>query len=418
MLLCLSIDHRVSGVELLERIERHTSDISEAIDANSPSDGHVVIATCNRFEVYLDAAAGDDENHVAERVTNAMVDLITSTTRVPRRTLEQHVEIFVNDAAAEHLFSVASGLKSAVVGEGEIAGQVRRAHEQAQQSGSVTDALERLFQAAARTSRDVKHRTQLQSKGRSLVRLALALAEHRLTDWQQTNVLLVGTGAYAGATVSALRGRGAKRIQAYSPSGRAATFAASHEVAPVTAADFPAALDAADLVITCTSTRDPILTVAHMQRLPTMQPKLLIDLGVPRNIEPAVNTLDGIELLDIDSIAKHASMTELSAEHEAIALVQDAAAEFASSRAELGAVPTVVALRKHVLTILEDELCRARKGPSSTGPEAQATEVALRRLAGRILHEPTVRARALGREGRSDEAAAAAAALFGVAASA
>ena len=402
MLLCLSIDHRVAGLPLLEQIERCGEAIATTFRDTPIADGQVIVATCNRFEIYFDAP---------EDMLDDACACLSIATGIPWRELSAAADRFTDDRAAEHLFAVTSGLKSAVIGEGEIAGQVRRAHTRARAAGTVTDVLERLFQTAARASREVKHRTGLQSKGRSLVRLALVLAEHRVPAWRETRVLLVGTGAYAGATTAALRARGAQRIEVYSPSGRAETFAASHHLAAVPPGGLARALGDADLVITCTSTTDPVLTA---EDIPLADPpRLLIDLGVPRNIDPAVGHLPGIDLLDVATIAKHASIAELGAEQEAMTIVREAATAFASARAELGAVPTVVALRDHVFRILEEELCRARRGGPES-PEAVEAEVALRRFAGRLLHEPSVRARALGREGRSDEAAAAAAALFGV----
>ena len=402
MLLCLSIDHRVAGLPLLEEIERCGDAIATTFRDNPVADGYVIVATCNRFEIYFDAP---------EDMLDDAFACLSLATGIPWRTLAAAADRYADDQAAEHLFAVTSGLKSAVIGEGEIAGQVRRAHTRARTTGSVTDVLERLFQTAARTSREVKHRTGLQSKGRSLVRLALVLAEHRVPAWSEARVLLIGTGAYAGATTAALRARGAQRIEVFSPSGRAEGFATSHHLAAVRDGDLNRAISNADLIITCTSTVDPVLTVSDIAG--ANPPPLIIDLGVPRNVDPAVAELPDIELLDVATIAKHASITELSAEQEASTIVRESAAEFSSSRAELGAVPTVVALRDHVFRILEEELCRARRGGAAS-PEAVEAEVALRRFAGRLLHEPSVRVRALGREGRSDEAAAAAAALFGV----
>lgn len=402
MLLCLSIDHRVAGLPLLEQIERCGDAIAETFRSTPVADGQVIVATCNRFEIYFDA--GED-------MLDDAFACVSLATGIPWRELAAAADRYTDDRAAEHLFAVTAGLKSVVVGEGEIAGQVRRAHTRARAAGTVTDVLERLFQTAARASREVKHRTGLQSKGRSLVRLALVLAEHRVPAWVDARVLLIGTGAYAGATTAALRARGAQRIEVYSPSGRAEGFATSHHLAAVPHDGLDAALRRADLVITCTSAADPVLTVSDVTL--ATPPQLLIDLGVPRNIDPIVGELPGVELLDVATIAKHASITELGAEQEAMTIVREAAAEFASARAELGAVPTVVALRDHVFRILEEELCRAHRGGAES-PAAVEAEVALRRFAGRLLHEPSVRVRALGREGRSDEAAAAAAALFGV----
>lgn len=413
MLSCISIDYRAAGIQLLERIQRHAAAAEAAfgsLGASGIAKGHVILATCNRYEVYLDA----EQDPTAEATL-----ALSLATGIEPQELEDAARILHDDRAAEHLFSVASGLKSAVIGEEEIAGQVRKAHDRARNTGALSNLLERLFQGATRTSRRVKHLTGIQSKGRSLVRLGLLLSERRLPAWDEARVLLVGTGAYAGATAAALKARGAQRVVIHSPSGRAEDFADAHGFEAVVPEGLPEALAEADLIVACSRATDPFITregVLEALRA-SSRPRLFLDLGVPRNIDPAVGEIDEVELIDIETIAKHSSVAELSAESEARDIVQRSAQEFISLQAELSAVPTLVALRDHVFQILEEELCRNRKDScraSSGELPACATEVILRRFAGRMLHEPSVRLRSLGREGRADEASAALSAIFGV----
>ncbi|MGJ0203830.1 glutamyl-tRNA reductase [Leucobacter sp. gxy201] len=403
MLLCFSADHRTTPTPELERFERRGDAIAAALRAHEAVAGSIVLATCNRFEAYADIPSA-----TSEAVLSSIADAAGLETAAIRRI----AACSTDEAAAEHLFAVACGLESAALGEGEIAGQVRRAHARAHEQQSVTDLLERLFQRAHRVARDVKHRTGLQDEGRSLVRLALALAERRIGSWERARVLLVGTGAYAGATVAALRGRGAERIAVHSPSGRAAEFARARGIRAVPEHGFADALASADLLIACSSVHDPLLHARDLGDVET-PPPLVLDLGMPRNIDADVTSVAGVELLDLEAIAKHAPVPELGAAAEARRIVHDAAIEFSSDRAEREALPALVALRGHVLDVLEDELCRAR-GPRTPGDaEASAVELALRRFTGRLLHEPSERIRALGRAGRSAEARRAAETLFG-----
>ena len=439
MLVSFAADFRRTPIPILEQLERRTGEISAALAAQNGARGSVVLATCNRFEAYLD---------LAEVPPHRVLGQIASASRIDLETLTAGVGISVGEAAAEHLFSVASGLESAAVGEGEIAGQVRRAHSRAREQGSVSDLLERLFQGAHRVSRDVKRRTELQGEGRSLVRLALLLAEGRITSWQDARVLLVGTGAYAGATVAALRERGAERVLVHSPSGRAAAFAEARGLGAVPHGGLSAALASADLIVACSSVQDPVISAAELGDVPEGR-RLILDLGMPRNVDPAVAEIAGTELLDIDTLAKHLPVPELSAAAEAGRLVRDAAREFSRTLGEREALSTLVSLREHVLGILEEELCRARvagpaqsragevgagqhlatgqrpasaaetragKDPGSAADPAVAASIerALRRFTGKLLHEPSARIRALGREGRAHEARAAAEALFGL----
>ena len=429
MLLCLSVDHRRGSIPLLERL----SSVREA-DIGAPPgtvDGSVLLATCNRFELYLDTAEGagagsevDDEPEVS-----ALLDRLARIAAVPADQLHDAVRITRGPAAVEHLFAVASGLESAVVGEEEIAGQVRRAHARARELDAVTDRLERLFQAATRTARAVGRRTELRAAGRSLVGLALRMAESRIGDWAEAPVLLIGTGAYAGATVAGLRERGARRILVHSPSGRAQRFAADRGVSAVAPGEFRDALAEATLVIGCSRVDEPVLGADDLcagrpgsevpgsaaSAVPSGgSSRLLIDLGMPRNIDPGAAAVPGVELIDLDTLARHAPVAALGAEAEAAEIVRSAVEQFIAAQAERDAVPALLSLRGHVLAILEEELCRARRvGDPASAASAGTAEVALRRLAGRLLHDPTTRIRELGRQGRSDAAREAVATLFG-----
>lgn len=428
---CLSFDHHSANFALLERIERHTDALTDALGsvrANSPG-GAVVLATCNRFEAYFDQAPGAPERalHQVAELSGISVAELSSAAR-----MRHGIDV------AHHLFSVTSGLESMVVGEGEISGQVRRALTHARRAGATTPSLEQLFQRAANVSKDVKRRTRVQTRGRSLVRLALFLAESRVGDWAGTRILLVGTGAYAAATLAALRDRGVTRIAVHSPSGRAEAFAATRGVRAISPEDLEAELTAADIVIACSTAQDPLIDAALIERTVTPtarpyctaligrapggsatpfsvvtppRPRLFIDLGMPRNIAPDAAQISGIELLDLDIVARHAGVEELSAEAEARKIASDAAQEFAAAQAERDTVPTVRALHDHVHAVLEAEIARLRSNPAA----AELLEPALRHFAGRLLHQPTLRIRELGRAGNADAADAAVRALFPVA---
>lgn len=429
---CVSFDHKSADLALLERIERHTKAITAALSAGPSeiSQGAIVLATCNRFEAYFDAVSQAPEWALEE---------VSRLSGIPANELTAAAQLHYGVDAAQHLFAVTSGLESMVLGEGEISGQVRRALSDAQRAGTTTPTLEQLFQRASTVSRSIKRRTRVQTRGRSLVRLALFLAESRVGDWSGTNVVLVGTGAYAAVTLAALRDRGVTRIAVYSPSGRAQAFAANRGVRAVSADALEDELAAADIVIACSTAHDPILdapliartvtptahpfcsaltgrapgsTEATRQRTPP-RPRLFIDLGLPRNIAPNAADISGVELLDLELVARHAGVDELSAEAEARKITGDAAMEFAASQAERDAVPAVRALHAHVQGILEDELARLRSAPGSAASEAsKALEPALRHFAGRLLHEPTLRIREMGRAGQADIAVSAVSALF------
>jgi glutamyl-tRNA reductase len=407
VLLCLTANHRNASFEVLEKLSLGAPlAASILVTERSSISGAVVLATCNRFEAYLEV---DEPLTAAAAVAvENSLRVISAASGIDPAALRDTVTVLRGDAVAEHLFSVSSGLESVIVGEDEISGQVRRALEQARAAGTTSSGLERLFQKAANTSREVKSHTAIGGAGRSLVRLGLELASSRIADWAASRVLIVGTGQYAATTVAALRDRGAVDITVYSPSGRAARFALRLGLTPST--DLVAALAAADVVITCTTTEAPVVAAAQLSPSSGGQRRIVIDLGLPRNVHPDVATVLGTELLDLETISLHAPLEELTATTDARALVSTAASEFAATTAEQQLTPSVVALRTHVFGLLEAEIERAR----ARGDDDGRIEAALRHLTGVLLHTPSVRARELARVGEAQSFSDAVTALFGV----
>ena len=393
MLLCVTASHRTADFDLLDRVSRGVE--STATDLVTGTDfvrGAVVLATCNRFEAYLEL---DEPLTAAVPIaTEAVFATLAESVGADADELRGTAEVLAGDAVVRHLFAVSSGLESLVLGEEEIAGQVQRALATARLEGTTSSGLERLFQRATRTSREVRAVADLGGAGRSVARLALDLASTRVTDWAAARVLVVGTGSYAATTIAALRDRGVRDLRVFSATGRADLFAAKYGVRAEH--DLPDAIRDAEVVITCTARYE--VTAAD---IPDTARRLVIDLGLPRNVARDVGTLPGIELIDLEVLALHAPLPEL--EPGARAMVGSAADRFA---AEQLAAPAIVALRRHVFDALDAELERAAGDPR--------TEQALRHLAGVLLHAPSVRARELAAEGRSDEFAAALATLYGV----
>lgn len=402
MLLCITANHRNSSFEVLEKLAAcEPGAISTRMTESSEVSGAVVVSTCNRFEAYLEVDADAGAGAAAE----ALLEILSDSSGVERGELESTVRILRDDEVVPHLFAVSAGLKSVVVGEDEIAGQVRRSLERARSNGTTTASLERLFQNASRTSKSVKSRTAVGRADRSLVRLALELAASRIADWSTTSVLLIGTGRYAATTVAALRDRGARDITVYSPSGRAAAFALKRELQ--VASELAVAISDADIVIGCTSREAPVVTPTVVS---AGRRRLVIDLGLPRNVSPDVAGIPGIELLDLETIRLHAPLEELQATRAAHDVVDSAVSRFSDEEAERRAADSVIALRRHVLELLDRELERSKRRGTWT-PEGEAE---LRHFAGVLLHTPTLRARELERSGDGSHFAAGLSAVFGI----
>ena len=435
VLICLSASHKNSTFDVLEKLSVGAgATAARMVEEHNRLSGAVIVATCNRFEAYLDL---DEPFGVSPLpAVYAAIDAVSANTGVGADTLRDNLELVHGNNVAEHLFAVTSGLESVVIGEGEIAGQVRRALEQARADGTTSPELERLFQRASQTSRGVKNRTGIGSAGRSIVRLALELAESRVIDWSKAEILLVGTGRYAGASLAALRDRGAENVRVYSPSGRALGFAASHGIHAVPVDGFAAAVASANVVVTCTLREDHVIDAAIIRAgralvgvnpgapettlglaaaklcpadaSPEAPPQLIIDLGLPRNVAPDVIEVPGVELLDLETISIHAPLAELNADDEAREIVSRAARKFSAVAEEQSLAPAVVALRNYMFELRDAEIARAR----SRGDSSEATEAALRHLTGVLLHTPMTRARELARAGNQDDFLTGLSALF------
>ncbi|MDQ0614972.1 glutamyl-tRNA reductase [Microbacterium sp. W4I4] len=411
VLLCVTASHKTASFDLLERLSRHPETVAPTL-VEAGAEGAVVLSTCNRFEAYVET---DDLD------TGAVLEVVAQATGIPSADLDGSYRVVEDRRVAEHLFAVASGLESVVSGEGEIAGQVRRALTGARKDGTTSPALERLFQRASQAQRKVKNVTALQRAGRSLVRLSLELADSRIADWAAERVLLVGTGSYAAVTLATLRERGAVDISVFSPSGRAELFAKKHGIRAVSASEYAATAQRSSLLITCTSVSEPVLGPEQLQRPERTASagcpagsaggsQLVIDLGMPRNVDPAVAQLEGVALLDLETIRLHAPIEELQATDAARAVVREAAEDFHAAGSRAAVTPAVVALRTHIFELLEAEIDRARR----RGDEDGMVEQAMRHLAGVLLHTPTTRAHELAADGRGDEFVTALETLYGL----
>ena len=396
MLVCLGASHRTATFELLERL---ATGLENAV-APAAARGRVTLATCNRYELYLDVDDATDPASLLEDVADAA--------GVEVEELRHGMRVITGSRVSAHLFAVASGLDSMVFGEREITGQVRRALADAQRTRTATPPLERLFQGATATSREVRAISGISEGGQSIVQLALDLASNRVGDWRSARVLVIGSGSHARALCGALVERGVPSMTAWSPSGRILPHPAVRMVAD---ADLDRELGAADLIITSTNGQALTTTRLALARGTTAGTTLVVDLGMPANVDPAVAELPGVELLDLPTIGLHAPVPELQASARAHDLVESAAGAFEASAA---AGPVITELRRHVMRLLDSELARMQARPGTSSETAEATERALRHFAGVLVHGPTTRAHTLAAEGRLDEVVAAVETLFGL----
>ncbi|WP_445153839.1 glutamyl-tRNA reductase [Arthrobacter sp. Hor0625] len=413
VLFSLVATHADIDLETVAQLSTGASGLAASALAGSPAvAGAVVLSTCNRFEIYGEAPHPDD----VEAARAALVSQISGASGLNQQLVSRSFNTRTGPDVTRHLFAVSSGLDSAVVGEREIAGQVRRALISAQQEGTASAGLVRLFQAASKTAKDVGAQTALGSRGLSIVSVALDLATDlsENADWSTKKVVVFGTGAYAGATMSLLRERGCTDVSVFSSSGRAAGFVATRGGTALDSDSLPGAVAAADVMIGCSGS-DNRVEAAELARIraASPQPLIVIDLALTHDFDPAVAELDGVELLTLESVRLAAPQEQAESLSQASDIVDGAATAFEQERQARSVDSAIVALRRHTMDVLDAEMekVRARHGCTAA---AEEVEFALRRMVKQLLHVPTVRARELAANGQQADYVAGLEAVYGI----
>jgi glutamyl-tRNA reductase len=413
VLFSLVATHADIDLETVAQLSNGASGIATSALSGSPEvTGAVVLATCNRYEIYGEASNADN----VEAARAALVSQISGLSGLNEQLVSRSFSTRTGPEVSQHLFAVSAGLDSAVVGEREIAGQVRRALITAQHEGTASPGLIRLFQAASKTAKDVGAQTALGSRGLSIVSVALDLATDlsENPDWSTKKVVVFGTGAYAGATMALLRERGCTDISVFSSSGRAEGFVATRGGKALDSESLPAAVAAADVMIGCSGsdTRVEADELAQV-RAGSTQPLIAIDLALTHDFDPEVGGLDGVELLTLESVRLAAPQEQAESLIQASGIVSGAAKAFEQEREARSVDTAIVALRRHTMNVLDAEMekVRARHGCTAA---AEEVEFALRRMVKQLLHVPTVRARELAANGQQDDYVSALETLYGI----
>lgn len=356
-LVLVGVSHHVAPVALREAVALDPAAAAALAHTLAPA---VCVSTCNRTEIYLES---DDVAAATELATDALgrLDVLYRLS---------------GDAAAIHLFRVAAGLDSLVPGEGEILRQVRAAYE----AGSRGPLLDRVFRQALHAGKRVRHETGIGESPSSVASAAAALAQQVFGGLAGKRVLLIGAGKAAGQAADNLRSRGAEIV--------VVNRTTSETALPLDR--IATELAAADVAVSATGAPGFLLSVEDVGR--RTKPLLLVDLAVPRDIDPAVGELDGCYLYDIDDLEAVVQATLAGRRSEAgraEAIVAAESERFRAWQASLDVVPAIASLRARVEDIRERELDRVRGKLSDT--ERSVVESVTARIVDKLLHVPTVR---------------------------
>ena len=398
-LLALGISHKTAPVALRERLAFAESDavrLAERMIATAEVREAVVLSTCNRTELYL--VVGDP----VRAETDALAMLARHADIDPTE-LAREIYTPRNCDAARQLYRVTAGLESMIVGEAEIQGQVKRAFEAALRAGCTGPLSNRLWGAALSTGKRVRSETGIGSSHVSIPSAAVGLAVEVLGSLRERHVVILGAGETSELTARALAERGAGTIfVANRHADRARSLAQRFGGSVVGLEGLPDQLAQADIVVSSTSSPHPIVGREELELVLGQRegrPLLLIDIAVPRDIEPRCGELEGVTLYDIDDLQEVVARNlntragEVPRAHE---IVEEEIRRFAGWLGQLEALPTVSALRGHGDAIVEQVLAENEGRWESASPrDLVRVEALARSIANRILHEPTIRLRSL-----------------------
>jgi glutamyl-tRNA reductase len=384
----LGINHRTAPVALREKVAFSEDRLLAALRTLRQEAGvteAVILSTCNRTEVYwAGSASGAELSQWLERHHGNNLDLASS--------LYVHEE----QRAVEHAFSVASGLDSMVLGEAQILGQLKDAYRVAQEAGSTGPTLNKLFQAAFSAAKRVRSETRIGANAVSLASATVSLARRVYSDLSAHTALMIGAGDMNALAARHFMAAGVKRmVIANRTLSKAQALAAELKAYAVGLEDLDKELAQADIVIACTASPVPLITKSSVEgaiRTRRRRPIFMVDLAVPRDIDPAVAELEDVYLFSIDdlqTVIDENRQQRAAAAGGAKLLIDEEVARFLTDTRVKDAGPAIRALRDQADAIRLQTLEQARRLLAAGKSTDEAIEFLANTLTNRLLHAPT-----------------------------
>lgn len=413
--LAVGLSHRTAELTMLERVAVTATELPKLLHElqQAPDITEVmVLSTCNRTEVYA----------VVETFHGGLTAVSEALARkadVPVPTLYESLYVHYSGAAVEHVFSVASGLDSMVVGETQILGQVRAAYATAREAGTVGSTLHGLVQRTLRVGKRVHSETELGSLGASVVSEALAAAG----DLRGRTALVVGAGSMGALAASQLAKAGVRRIvvanRTFATAERLVQNITSTglDAAAIELVDVPQALLDADVAVSCTGAKGVMIAPEHVH--PREKNLVICDLGMPRDVDTAVERVPGVRIVDLETVRERMDRAggSSTAKHTAQAsgIVLDEVRDYLAEQRTAAVTPTVTALRAQAAEVVDAELLRLdRRLPDLDANTREEVARTVRRVVDKLLHTPTVRVKQLAAGGVRTDYAEALRELFGL----
>lgn len=420
-ILCLGLNHTTANVALRERLAFDQFSLQSALTGldcghDSAGDGIkelVILSTCNRVELYAVAALPNFDTLEA---------FLSETQDCPPSEFSGAVYHLLDGDALQHLFEVAAGLDSMVIGEPQILGQVTDAYSAARKHDTVGKILSHMFQSAIRAGKRARTETTISQNPASIASIAVNLIAETVPDLTTAKIMVLGAGEMAELAVEAFLKRGAQSILVVNRTLQRAQELANRWEGR--AAALEALLDyLPDMDIVITSTGAPHIVIAPSMVAEAMgyrphRPLVFMDIAVPRDVDAEVKNISGVYLHDLDSLSHHleSNLAQREAEVPKVqAILAEERTEFEEYLASLKVVPLIVDMRNQADSIREEELKKAiRRMPDLTPEMERQIEILTKSIVSKILHKPTTRLKAEANGYNSADYASVARALFGL----
>jgi len=405
-LFVIGLNHRTAPVGVRERLsvaEQKLPAVVQSVAHLPAVTGACVISTCNRVEVIVSSAS--------ETAVDSVIEWMAGHASARREEIEPHLYVHRRAAALEHLFRVASGLDSMIVGEPQIAGQVKKAFTVSETAGAVDPLLHQVFEQTMRVAKKVRSETGIGEHAVSVPYAAIELAKKIFGDLDGLRVLLLGAGEMGELTAEHLAAHAVEKIfVANKTYERAVELAERFHGAAVQFASFEEHLAACDIVIASTAAPHYVIDRVQIGRALAARKNralFLIDLSVPRNIDPAIAQIDGAYLYNVDDLQQVAASNRALRHQKAAQAQEIIAVQIESFRKRLvtqDAVPTILELQSRLDQIRSAELekCLRKLGPISA-EQKEAIEQLTMQMVNKILHHPIVHLKESAKEPQERE---------------
>lgn len=402
-LITLGINHKTAPLELRERLAFTPQSLPEAL-LSLKKLRHIeeasILSTCNRTEIYCVTSEDNDQ---------AIIQWFSQFHGVDENKIKEHLYLHAHEETVRHAMEVACGLDSMILGEPQIAGQMKDAYALANENGTIGQLLGKLYQRAFAVSKQVRTDTDIGSSPVSVAFAAVSLARQIFGDLKQTTVLLVGAGETIELTTRHLHAQGVKKIIIANRSvERAQKLADEFNGEAISLQHIGTHLHRCDIVIASTASPLPIIgkgTVERALKQRKREPIFMVDLAVPRDIEPEVNDLDDIYLYSVDdlqSVIEENMENRQQAALQAHEIIDIQVEHFLDWQRSLGAVDVIAQIRQHTQNISDEVLYKAKKQLASGQNAEEVLDYLAHTITNKFLHQPSTHLRLASQDDRDD----------------